>query len=118
MPLLPNRRVFIKIQLSSELKGVFDDLHFIERRSSINEQSEQPFAQSFRFFIPLGYPNTLFFGNTAAYAKVPLLSSDFSKQRKSSKGIETHEKQNIPVSENCRSGLLRTFGCSTPHRLF
>ena len=91
---------------------MFDDLHFIELRSSINEQSEQPFAQSFRFFIPLGYPNALFFGNTAAYAKVPLLSSDFSKQRKSSKGIETHEKQNIPVSENCRCGLLRTLGAA------
>ncbi|WP_417216731.1 hypothetical protein, partial [Sutterella wadsworthensis] len=71
---------------------MFNDLHFIELRSSINEQSEQPFAKSFRFFIPLGYPNTLFFGNTAAYAKAPLLPSDFSKQRKSSKGIETHEK--------------------------
>ena len=91
---------------------MFDDLHFIELRSSINEQSEQPFAQSFRFLFRSDTPKHALFGNTAAYAKAPLLPSDFSKQRKSSKGIETHEKQNIPVSENCRSGLLRTFGAA------
>lgn len=54
---------------------MFDDLHFIELRSSINEQSEQPFAQSFRFFIPLGYPNALFFGNTAAAVSCALLGA-------------------------------------------
>lgn len=85
---------------------MFDDLHFIERRSSINEQSEQPFAKSFRFFIPLGYPNTLFFGNTAAYAKVPLLPSDFSKQRKASKPMKSKIFQSLKTAAAVSCALL------------